>query len=154
MQQYIWMLCFVWAQPSWHVSNDSAMRRVILGTLVSSGGTKRWSPGLWPDEREEGDPATADGGVLLHLLGPGPHSLGAAAAGTMCWWCLSRSSHGSGPGVCLLSREHSLCAIELLYYCRLYSSRVEAAELIQKALPFTINITMTITVTITITITP
>ena len=36
-----------------------------MGTLVRCGGTKRWLPGLQPDERMKGDPATATGGVSL-----------------------------------------------------------------------------------------
>ena len=35
------------------------------GTLVRCGGTERWLPGLQPNERKKGDPATADGGVSL-----------------------------------------------------------------------------------------
>ena len=50
-----------------------------MGTLVRCGGTERWLPGLQPDERKKGDPATTDGGVSLPRFWPGPYRLGAAA---------------------------------------------------------------------------
>ena len=68
----------VWTKPSGHNSNNSERNRIILGTLVRCGDTERWPPGLWPDKIKEGVPATADGGVSLPLLEPGPHRCG-------CW---------------------------------------------------------------------
>ena len=73
------MLGFVLADPDTIAITICKGEKVRSCVLLMCGGTERWPPSLWPDKREEGAPATADGGVSLPLLEPGPHRLGVGA---------------------------------------------------------------------------